>query len=290
MKLAETLAELATFVCENMVQICMYKLPVNKIGEENATPSNIEVIAELTQITDPTKNYVRNALTQLKVDTFNENTYLAKRFPGLIVLPKQLKGEFITLNNEVNRLRVIFSRSVKVGLETRQAVHENLHELIPHVVLLSTVRKIKYLETMVDEISSVNFYWRSKKMQHHIKYDVAADILKSSINAKNFECFGLNKEELITRYERERELISRVPSNSKITEIRFARVQPLVDIWCKNVGNTRSQRVLSTNATLPVVLFNTPITINTLKHYEYREPTPIKYPIIIPRKHWYLIK
>lgn len=83
--------------------------------------------------------------------------------------------------------------------------------------------------------------------------------------------------------------MSRVSSSAKITEIRFARVQPLIDIWCKNTGDTRSKRMLSTNATLPIILFNTPVTINALKNYQYREPTPIKHPVLIPRKHWYVI-
>lgn len=91
LQLAEALSELATFVCDNMINICMYTLPANKIGEENTTPSNIKVMEELTQITEQTKRYARQAITQLKIDAFNENTYLAKRFPGLIVLPKNRK-------------------------------------------------------------------------------------------------------------------------------------------------------------------------------------------------------
>lgn len=289
LKLEEALNELAAFVCNNLKQICLYQLPVNKIGDEIATPTGIKVVAELTQITESSKRYVRNALTQLKIEAFKENTYLSKRFPGVLVLPKQSKGRFIELNDEVNRLRIIFSESVKVGFEKRQVIHQNLHELVPNLVLLNAVRKIKYLDTNYDEIVSVNFYWRSKKMQQHVKHDAAKSILDSSIEAKNFEVFGLSKDELVERHKKEMDLISRVPSSSKITEIRFARVQPLIDIWCKNIGDTRSQRALSTNATLPIVLFDTPKKINTLKDYVYSELAPINHPILIPRKHWYLI-
>lgn len=288
-RLEEALAELAEFVCGNLELVSIYQLPVNNLGDESEVPTHIEIISQFTEVNEQSKAFVKKAITQNKINPFNENTYLAKRYPGIIVLPQNLKQQFTDLNEQANRLRAIFSDSVKVGFDKRQDIHENLHKSLPNVVLLSAVRQIKVLDGSFDHVSSVNFYWRSKKIKKHVKHDEAVNILDSGLKARNFECFGLTKDEVVSRHGKETDLLSRVPTSSKIFEIRFARVQPFLDIWCKDTGDTRAKRYISTNATLPIILFNKPETINDLKNYEHRELPKIQHPVLIQRKHWYLI-
>ncbi|WP_076415043.1 DNA replication terminus site-binding protein [Shewanella sp. UCD-KL12] len=288
-RLEEALAELAEFVCLNLIQVNIYQLPVNNLGDESEVPTQIEILSQFTEVNDQSKTFVKKAITQNKINPFNENTYLAKRYPGIIVLPQNLKQQFTDLNEQANRLRVIFSDSVKVGFDKRQDIHENLHKLLPNVVLLSAVRQIKILDGSFEHVSSVNFYWRAKKIKKHVKHDDALNILDSGLKARNFECFGLTKDEVVNRHGKETELLTHVPTSSKIFEIRFARVQPFIDIWCKGSGETRAKRHISSNATIPIVLFKKPEKINDLKDYVYREPPKIEHPVLIQRKHWYLI-
>jgi DNA replication terminus site-binding protein len=78
-----------------------------------------------------------------------------------------------------------------------------------------------YLPDKIDEISSVKHDWAEKIIKDGVK------------NIRNSDCFGLTREELMDRTQRELELISRVPKSSKIVEIRYARAQPFVDVWAR---------------------------------------------------------
>ena len=163
LQLVNALDELANFICENALHIHMARLPNLDIGEESQQPQVIKISEFFDGVNELSKRFLKKSITQIEIPAFQENTYLAKRYPGLVVLPEHLKQEFIRLNDAANLLRVEFNQSVKAGFDNRQSVHENLHKLLPNIVLLSAVRKLKYLEKDTGEIASVNFYWLIKK-------------------------------------------------------------------------------------------------------------------------------
>ena len=84
-------------------------------------------------------------------------------------------------------------------------------------------------------------------MVSHVKHDLAEKIIEDGVkNIRNSDCFGLTKEELIKRKDKELELISRVPKSSKIVEVRYARVQPFIDVWTRNIGDVSVHQALLT--------------------------------------------
>ena len=288
-RLKEALSELADFVCKNALQINLYRLPNLPLGAEDTLPSSIEISRSYTHVDDQSKLFLRKAITQIEVDAFSENTYLAKRYPGIVVLPSELEATFNNLNDVANSLRDEFYYSIKRGFDNRQSIHDNLHKLIPNLVMLSAVRKLRALSTEANEIASANFYWLSKKMVKHVKHDLAEKIINEGLhNIRNSDCFGLTRQEILDRHKKELDLISRVPKSFKIVEVRYARVQPFVDIWVRDSGDSSNHRALSVNATLPVVLFKSPNQINPLKNYISKPNKAITLPALILRKHWYV--
>ncbi|MGI2115614.1 DNA replication terminus site-binding protein [Shewanella frigidimarina] len=289
LNLVEALRELANFVCENALLIHMYQLPNLAVGAEDEHPKVIQINQVLNGVDQQSKRFLKQSITQIEIQAFEENTYLAKRYPGVVVLPQHLKQSFSLLNDAVNKLRSDFYDSVKVGFNNRQSVHENLHELLPNIVLLSATRNVRYLECDADEVSSVNFYWLIKKMVSHVKHDVAEKIINDGVDKiRNSDCFGLTRDELIERREKELELISRVPRSSKIVEVRYARVQPFIDVWTRNEDDSRNRRAIGVNASLPIILFKQPNKIYPLKDYYYKAPKPIDLPTLISRKNWFV--
>ncbi|QIR16397.1 DNA replication terminus site-binding protein [Shewanella aestuarii] len=283
------LDELANFVCENASLIHMYRLPNLPLGAEDEQPESIEIKNIFDGTDQQSKSFLKQALTQLEINAFEENTYLAKRYPGLVVLPPLLKDAFRKLNDRVTSLREEFYASVKRGFKNRQSVHENLHKILPNLVLLSAVRNIRYVEQDIDELASVNFYWLSKKMVKHVKHESATEIINDGVaKLRNKDCFGLTNEELLIRQKKELELISRVPKSSSIVEIRYARVQPFIDVWGRNESDSRNTKLLGLNASLPVIMFSMPHQIKQLCNYNYKAPKKINLPVLIHRKHWYV--
>ncbi len=285
--LVEMLQEMSDLLCENVEYLYICKLPVNELGDERKQPHQINVENVYNDVSEKSKHFLRQSIQQIKLNPFEESTYLAKRFPGFVVLPKNIKSTFIDLNNRLNAQKKAFHEAAKKGFNNRQSAHENLHELIPNIVLLSATRQLRYL--CDEEITSVCLYWQYKKMQKHVKHSVAEEIINNSVKHTNQDIFGLTPTELLDRQKNELLQLASVKAK-KIVEIRYARVQPYIDIWIKKKTESRAKRGISSNAVLPIVLFGQPRNLTRLKNYEYVEPKPINLPVLNARKNWYILK
>ncbi|WP_194165959.1 DNA replication terminus site-binding protein [Shewanella sp. YLB-07] len=288
-RLVTLLDELASFIVSNVTDLCLFQLEKNRLGDEMALPQSIDIEHTFSDLTPKSRAFVRQAITQLTVNTFEENTYLAKRFPGFIVLPDAEKSNFMALSIKVNHQRSAFYNAVRKGFNNRQSVHENLHELLPNLVLFNTIRELKIIDSTLDQIELINFYWQSKKIEHIIKSEDAETRIKDGVNSKTFEFVGLTKSELIARANRELELLSRVNDTDVIVEIRHARVQPFCDVWARNSGDKRRTKLTSTGSALPIIVFQSPVSVKPLERYAFKAPNVPTYPLLNARKHWYVV-
>jgi hypothetical protein len=138
----------------------------------------------------------------------------------------------------------------------------------------------------------VNFYWQHKSIHKLIDIDEAKITLENAKNNPTFEYAWTNRDEKLDMIEKEIELLSHVPKNHRIMEIKQTRAQPFIDLWTRAVNDKSNIKIASHNATLPIVIFGEPpAKVSPLKDY-LRENVQFKdvtYSLINARKSWFAV-
>ncbi len=288
LQLQDMLVEFSKLLSESVIDMELYQLPLVTLEQAKAEQDVINILSTYSNDSDGI-SFLHKAFTTLKLDALKYSTYLAHRYPGFVVVDEDRKQDVLMYIDEINRRKAEFHLSVNQGYKKRQSAHENLHKLIPNVILLTTTRQIRYC---LQPVNTVSFYWQHKTSHKNIDLDYAKKVLKNAKNNPTFEYAWVNKDEKLAFIEQEIEHLSHIPKHHKIVEIRQNRAQPFIDLWTRHENGTRNIKISSSNATLPMILFGEPpASVNHLKNYsrdnvQFKE---VSYTLINARKSWYAV-
>lgn len=286
-QLNEALASFSESIIEYHQQCYLPQLPAFDKNEENELPIFIEVKDSPTS-TITIESAIHRAFTKI-VARPDENTRLAMRYPGFIYIPTKYKEGVIQQIEDINQLKAQLAALVKSSFNNRQTAHNVMHRLFPGLLYQQAIRPIYF------ELSALSFYffWSLRPLVRRLTSKQAIDELEASKEFRRFDLQDFCKEEVLARIEFEKEIISRIPANMHIVERRIARVQPFYDCY-KQTNENKKKKIVSRNASLPLIVFSQPTLITPLKHYDEQQesinnaPKSIVEKLIIPRKHWYL--
>ncbi|EDQ02247.1 DNA replication terminus site-binding protein [Shewanella benthica] len=255
-QLEQAVTKMLIVLGKHSPEVIGFSIPSFEKREEDEQPEQIQVqpVADFS--------FTHTAFSQWLAPV-GANTRLVKRYPGVVILSSG-EQQIIPLISEINRLKDEFAKAVRLGFKNRQSAHENLHKIIPGILLQQATRKIHHL---VQTVSSVNFYWAHRPMVKEITKEQALADIDRALESKRYDLTMLNKTEIEQRTQHEKSLISRIPADARIIERRIARVQPCYDIWIKASGSKTATKLGSKNASLPVIIFGKVGRYNGLSDY-----------------------
>ncbi|MBS3797573.1 MULTISPECIES: DNA replication terminus site-binding protein [unclassified Pseudoalteromonas] len=250
--------------------------------------------ASYFQLPLPTPEQERNPLAAIQVQSYQgdaalghiKNSFLdfhkdgelsgklAKRHPGIILLPRASFTDLEPYLSKINELKTEFKQKV-LTLDNNDARFDAVHSAVPGLMTLAFYRHIHF-ESQAPY--SVRFTWMQKHSTKSLTRKLALTMLERSSAYSNPRM--IDQQQWQQLVEQEKRKVSSLGENEKLRIRRPIRVTPEVNV---RFADNRRYHV---SGAMPFIVFddNPDIKLGELKNYEPKEdPRKREYEYLVER-------